>query len=391
MKKYYYCIILAALLVASSSASAQENWGLSEDVCGIAGCTWSVSNPCFDQLGRACFEYNGRENSNYYNLCYNADSIYELPGDSINIDSFSNHSPFISYDKQRLYFSSDRPGGYGGYDIWVSSWQGNSWGIPVNVGLPINSAANEFGPSLPVTETSLYFCRATGGDEPWRQSSVMYKSEKAGGLWNEPVPLPEPLNSRLGECEPAISADGLKLYFSSHRGFTGHAILIYTSRYQDGNWSTPVPLNSNINHFQYCDFDSQLQCLNYSAAIDSAGTSMLLTSYFVCAIIDGQIMVSHLIDDINDRQMVPVEISAMAYPNPFNTQTSISFTLAQAGQANIDIYDIAGRLVEKVADRYYPAGRNSIVYNTSRLSTGIYFYKLNSINKSTIGKMTLIK
>lgn len=179
-------IVLIPFLSMSTLVFAQENWGPTEVVCGIAGCTWSASNPCFNQYGRPCFEFNGRESSMYYDLCYYADSITKLPGDSLNIDGYSSHSPFITYDKQRLYFSSNRPGGYGGFDIWVSDWTGDIWGRPRNLGLPINSAANEFGPSLPVAETTLYFCRETGGEEPWRPSSVMYKSDKAADQWNDP-------------------------------------------------------------------------------------------------------------------------------------------------------------------------------------------------------------
>jgi hypothetical protein len=233
-------------------------------------------------------------------LCYYADSIYKLPGDSINIDSFSNHSPFISYDKQRLYFSSNRPGGYGGFDIWVSDWAGGAWGRPRNLGLPVNSTADEYRASLPVDESTLYFCRASR-DEPWHYSSVMYKSEKIGDLWNEPIPLPEPLNSYMGDCEPAISADGLRLYFSSFRDTADQAALIYVSNFQNNNWSQPEPLNSNINHFQFCDYDTQMHCYSYSVAVDSAGTSMFITYYFICALISGEILVSHLADNVDKR------------------------------------------------------------------------------------------
>jgi hypothetical protein len=59
--KRWYGIVLILLLLRSNPAFTQEYWGPTESVCGIAGCTWSASNPCFDQLGRVCFEYNGRE------------------------------------------------------------------------------------------------------------------------------------------------------------------------------------------------------------------------------------------------------------------------------------------------------------------------------------------
>lgn len=95
---------------------------------------------------------------------------------------------------------------------------------------------------------------------------------------------------------------------------------------------------------------------------------------------------------IEDNPAVPHSVAVCrAYPNPFNAQTTISFTLPQAGNVNLALYDIAGRLVESVADSYYPAGRHSIIYDASMLSTGIYFYRLICSDKTQIGKMTLIK
>jgi hypothetical protein len=95
---------------------------------------------------------------------------------------------------------------------------------------------------------------------------------------------------------------------------------------------------------------------------------------------------------IDDNPATPDRVSlCRAYPNPFNAQTTISFTLAKAGQANIAIYDIAGRLVESVPDCYYPAGQHSVIYDASKLSSGIYFYRLNGSDKTMFGKMTLIK
>lgn len=88
---------------------------------------------------------------------------------------------------------------------------------------------------------------------------------------------------------------------------------------------------------------------------------MLITSYFVCAHISGEILVSHLADNIDNDLVIPSEFSVSAYPNPFNAQTTISFTLAQPGQVKLAVYDIAGRLVETIAEREFPAGNNRLI------------------------------
>lgn len=59
---------------------------------------------------------------------------------------FSNAWPSFSDDGERLYFSSDRAGGMGGFDLYVSHWDGKGWGQPIHLGRRINSSGNEITP-----------------------------------------------------------------------------------------------------------------------------------------------------------------------------------------------------------------------------------------------------
>ncbi|MEJ2614291.1 MAG: glycoside hydrolase family 88 protein [Ignavibacteriaceae bacterium] len=62
-----------------------------------------------------------------------------------------------------------------------------------------------------------------------------------------------------------------------------------------------------------------------------------------------------------------------AYPNPFNPQTTISFALPKAAVVSINIYDINGRLIRKLANEYYQAGVHRIIFNGKDLASGVYF------------------
>ncbi|MHC4298194.1 MAG: TolB-like translocation protein, partial [Planctomycetota bacterium] len=91
----------------------------------------------------------------------NADFTFGNPvnlGPAINT-SARDLKPNISADGLSLFFRSNRPGGYGGHDIWVTTrtTTNDEWGIPVNLGPTINSSSKDSGPSISVDGLSLFF------------------------------------------------------------------------------------------------------------------------------------------------------------------------------------------------------------------------------------------
>jgi len=78
-------------------------------------------------------------------------------------------------------------------------------------------------------------------------------------------------------------------------------------------------------------------------------------------------------------------------PNPFNPTTTIGFTLAEAGDVNIDIYNIAGQKVDTLVSDFMESGSHSVVWNASGYSAGVYFYTIKSGEFSMTMKMTLLK
>jgi hypothetical protein len=79
------------------------------------------------------------------------------------------------------------------------------------------------------------------------------------------------------------------------------------------------------------------------------------------------------------------------YPNPFNPTTTISFTLPEAGQVRLIVYDILGKEVARLADGNLTAATYSFAFDASRLSSGEYYYRLETGNFSCVRKLTLIK
>ena len=79
------------------------------------------------------------------------------------------------------------------------------------------------------------------------------------------------------------------------------------------------------------------------------------------------------------------------YPNPFNPATTISFTLGKAGVTTLEVYNVLGQKVATLISGYVSAGRHDVTFDASRVSSGMYFYRLESGNLSSVRKMMLLK
>ena len=79
------------------------------------------------------------------------------------------------------------------------------------------------------------------------------------------------------------------------------------------------------------------------------------------------------------------------YPNPFNPSTTISYSIAKAGEVKLNVYDIIGNKVASVVDENKPAGSYTVQFNAVALPSGIYFYRLESQGYSDTKKFILLK
>ena len=78
---------------------------------------------------------------------------------------FNEQNIFLTKDQLTIYFTSDRPGGFGGLDIYVSHRASvySAWQTPMNLGPPVNTATNDFGPNLSIDGHLLFFASARPG------------------------------------------------------------------------------------------------------------------------------------------------------------------------------------------------------------------------------------
>jgi hypothetical protein len=121
--------------------------------------------------------------------------------------------PSVSSDGKYLFFTSDMPGGQGGTDIYYCKWVNGDWSEPVNLGPKVNSYGKE-GFSFMHPSGRLYFSSDRSGG---MGRLDIYYTSLTNGKWDDPVHLPEPLNSTSDDFAFVAQDNLQKGYFTSNR------------------------------------------------------------------------------------------------------------------------------------------------------------------------------
>ncbi|WP_373513239.1 carboxypeptidase regulatory-like domain-containing protein [Persicitalea sp.] len=138
-------------------------------------------------------------------------TVQELP---FNSDEYSTGHPALSRDGKSLYFVSDRPGGRGGTDVYLSRWENGSWSQPLNMGPEINTKGDEMFPF--VDENGNFYFASNGRSDGFGGLDIYFIPLGNGA--NQLVShLEAPINSRADDF--GLIADGSRStgYFSSNR------------------------------------------------------------------------------------------------------------------------------------------------------------------------------
>ena len=170
-------------------------------------------------------------------------------GPTVN-SSAGDRAPCISADGLSLYFSSDRSGGYGKRDLWVTRRETTSapWGMPVNLGPTVNGAMHEHSPSISTDGLTLYFAGRRSDPGSSGKGDIWVTTRKTiRDPWGTPVNLGPTVNSPAWDQAPSISDNGLTLYFDSERGGYESAVWVTTRKNTSDPWGAPVRLGPPIN------------------------------------------------------------------------------------------------------------------------------------------------
>ena len=146
-------------------------------------------------------------------------------GSQINTE-FWESSPSLSSDKNTLYFSSDRPGGYGGKDLYVSHRMPNGkWSEALNMGPSVNTTGDELAPFIHADNNTLYF--TSDGLPGYGGSDLFVMRRKNANEWNAPENLGYPINTIENDGSLFIASNGVDAFYSSDRADSRGGLDLY--------------------------------------------------------------------------------------------------------------------------------------------------------------------
>ena len=170
--------------------------------------------------------------------------VEELP---FNSDNFDCAHPSLSADGQKLYFASNRPGGFGGMDLYFIEKTENGWSNPINLGKDINTEKHELFPFIH-SSGNLFFTsngyKGAGGLD-------LFMIDISGRKWGQVTNLGQPFNSPQDDLGLILNPEGTRGYFaSSRKGGTGKDD-IYMFEASEGIWgrTTPLVLTAKLEVF----------------------------------------------------------------------------------------------------------------------------------------------
>lgn len=199
---------------------SDNNWKIATKMDKSLNSRYDDMGLSFDDEGKSLLVHNSSINNGDIFISDFNEGQWTKPvslGENINTEKYIETSACLSPDGNSLYFTSNRSGGMGGMDIYVSYRnEDGSWGKAQNIGRDINTGGNEEAPFISADGNILFF--SSDGHPGIGGLDVYYsiKDEKSG-KWGKPSNMGFPVNTPQDDINFILAKDGLSGYYSATR------------------------------------------------------------------------------------------------------------------------------------------------------------------------------
>jgi len=318
------------------------------------GATWNtILSYNFSSYGQPLEMDQNNPGTYYYAPDGVSTGFFKSTDDGATFTNINTNNPFTSacdiiceWDNSNTIFVGDD-----GADIYKSTTNGTSWNL-------VKPTSSSEVPSMCNSVFDTKICYAT----TWSSTQV-FKTINKGDSWNQ---------------------------VSNNSGSGWGSDLCH----EDPN----VVLTGNYGSQSYLTTNGGATFSSVNTGLSGAGAGIMVPDRGVFlnmqtgSLYKLNIVYTTLTSNENIISTVPAGFElSQNYPNPFNPSTSIKFALPVAGSISLKIYDRLGKEVETLADGFRTAGTYEINFDASKLTSGVYFYKLVTDGFTNTKKMILVK
>jgi hypothetical protein len=386
--KFYYFVIAAGLISYCAHPLAADSWTSPSRIYFSIEDKYVHDNPAISDSGNKIF-YSSETRTVYGpdDIYYSTvtDTIWQTPAyldSAVNDTVLEDRSPCIGFDDTTLYFVR------GNYQdsIWVTYFTGGGWISPQ----PLDSAINKYnagGPAISKDGNALYFHSnrpgGFGGNDIW-------KAVKSAGLWQEPVNMGTEINTAYNETEFSLAGNDSDCVFyrSSDTSNIWH--------YKIGSGETAVCLfyshndtSQPWNNFRYFG-----PCISWDAQQIYLSCNPEAMEYLSWICVSDRLTG---VEGKPEDRILNIELKLQQNkPNPFSQQTIINYQISKPGMVSLKVYNIQGQLVRMLDNGYRISGRYEVKWDGrdeqgQAAGNGVYFCKLNSNGQSQSKKIILMR
>jgi hypothetical protein len=348
--------------------------------------------------------------------------------------------PVLARDGSFMIFVSNRAGGLGDSDLWISRRVEGQWQTPENLGATVNTFGTESAPFLANGDSTLYFLStSTGGGD-------IYTCPLVDGVPGTRSKLGYPINTAWIDCCPVLSRDGSLLYICSNRPGTYGADDVWVSQRSGTSWSTPVNLGPAVNtagndcpRWISDDGATLLVCSDrtdglggadiwvtendggtWSAPVNpgaplnsgapewgawpSAGDGTLRGTIHIGSGRGGGYGGWDLWTASEDLTAAPEPsgdpagdgLRLSARPNPASAGTVLSYRLSETTRVTIDIHDVGGRRIRRLLDAEQGPGDHTVRWDprgddAGRAFAGVRYCRLQAGRAQAFRRIVVLR